>query len=154
MAMYIQVFIDGAARNQGTDIPNEAACAVVIYNKKKEIVRFARGLGEVTNNEAEYAALIDALLICSMTDFPRPIIYTDSQVVYNHTKGIWPCKSPNLLPFYLTVREIQEEYAFDIVLVPREKVFAPDNMCNVFLDKLELEREKLKLTLKSTEKES
>jgi ribonuclease HI len=151
MAMYIQVFIDGAARNQGDERPNEAASACVIYNKKKEIVRWVRGLGPVSNNVAEYSALIDALLICSMTDFPRPIIYTDSQVVYKHAKGIWRCRKPDLLPFYMTMKEIQDEYAFDIVWVPREKVFAPDRLCNTFLDKLELERENMKLTLKNVE---
>jgi ribonuclease HI len=151
MSDYIQCFIDGAARNQGNDLPNEAAAAVVIFNNRKEIARFVRGLGPVSNNVAEFEALIAALLMCSMISLPRPVIYTDSQVVVNHVKGKWKCKSPELLPFYMTMREIQDNYGFDIVHVSRDKVFMPDHLCNLFLDEIAEEREKLKLYSRQAE---
>lgn len=142
---YCQGFIDGAARNQGSNKPNVSACACVIYKNKKEVVRFARPLGSRTNNEAEYQALIDCLLICSMSDFYRPIIYSDSALVVNHTKGIWKCRSEELLSYYLTVAEIQSEYLFDIIQVPRKKVWLPDQLCNMALDKFEEQKALLKL---------
>jgi len=144
-ASYIQAFIDGATRNQGTGRKTDSACACVIYHNRKEVVRFARPIGSRTNNAAEYEALIQCLLICSMSDFNRPIIYSDSAVVVNHTKGIWKCRSEDLLPYYMTVKQLQEENPFDIVQVPRDKVWLPDRLCNEALDQLEEQRNLLKL---------
>lgn len=143
MAHYITAFIDGAARSQGSGRRTEGAAACVVYRNKKEIARFARGLGPVTNNYAEYTALIDVLLICAMMDVPSPIIYCDSLVVVNHVKGIWQCKSHDLLPLYLTVKDLQENYSFEIFHVSRKVVFVPDHMCNVLLDNLAAERQRI-----------
>lgn len=143
--MHIEVFIDGAARNNGIpDKKNDAACAVMIYRNRKEIVRFARGLGNQSNNEAEYEALIAALLICSMSDFAAPNIYSDSSVVVNQVNGIWKCRSPHLYPLWMTVKVIQEEYPFHLIQVPRSKVKGADLLCNAFLDTLEASRTKIK----------
>jgi ribonuclease HI len=144
-ASYIQCFIDGAARNQGSAKLTDAACACVIFKNRKEIARYARPLGARTNNAAEYEALITCLLMCSMSDFNRPIIFSDSAVVVNHTKGIWKCRSEELLPYYLAVQAIKNEYVFDIVQVPRDKVWLPDKLCNIALDDLEKERSLLRL---------
>jgi len=56
----IEVIIDGAARGQGARgvTKGNASCAVIIFNKKKPVAQYARGLGRRTNNEAEYEALI------------------------------------------------------------------------------------------------
>lgn len=142
---YIQCFIDGAARGQGTAAPTSAACACVVYKNKKELVRFARPLGSKTNNEAEYEALIQCLLICIGYDFPRPIIYSDSALVVNQTKGTWGLRTESLLPYFLTVQEIQSEYQFDIIQVPRAKVWLPDELCNLAIDNLEKQKAALKL---------
>lgn len=140
---YVQVFVDGAARYQGSEKPNEAACAVVITRNKKTLAQFAQGLGNVSNNHAEYQALISGLLICSMANFPMPIIYSDSLVVVNHTNDVWKCTSHELLPLYITVKEIQAEFGFTLVHAPRSKVFMADHLCNVMLDKIDDERKKI-----------
>lgn len=130
--MYVEAFIDGAARENGNKY--RAACAVVVYDKKKEVARFTRLLGNRTNNEAEYEALINALLILSMSGYQDPIIYSDSAVVVNQVNGKWNIKAPSLIPCYITVKEIQEEYNFRLIQVPRKQVFIPDELCNKILD--------------------
>jgi ribonuclease HI len=144
--LYTEVFIDGASRNNGVvGREIEAACACVIYKNRKEVVRFARGLGSRTNNEAEYEALLAALLLLVMSDLSRPIIYSDSAVVVNQVKGLWACRAPGLLPLYLSVKEIEQQYPFDLRQVSRNRVFLPDELCNQFLDQLEAEKQILKL---------
>lgn len=135
--MTIEVFCDGASRGQGQKKIGEASCAVVVYKKKSKVVQFARGLGPRTNNEAEYEAVITALLICSMSDFVDPIIYTDSAVVANHVNKKWKCKNPSLLPLLMTIEEIKSEYRFRLLQVPRNLVWEPDALANKFLDQLE-----------------
>lgn len=136
--MLIQVYCDGASRGQGQGGMGEAACAVVIYKNHREVVRFARGLGKRTNNEAEYEAVIAALLMCSSDpDYKDPIIYSDSAVVVNHVIGKWECKNDALLPLLMTVKEIQSEYRFRIQQVPRKEVHEADSLAKQFLDQLD-----------------
>jgi len=138
--MTIEVFIDGASRGVGSGVKashGEAACAVVIYKKQRKIAEFARPLGMRTNNEAEYEALISALLICSMsTEIDDPIIYSDSAVVVNQVNGKWKCTTKGLIPLLMSVNIIKNEYRFRLIQVPRDYVRAPDSLVNACLDQL------------------
>jgi len=135
--VYIEVFVDGASRGNGqVGGLGESSCAVVIYKNRKEIVRYARGLGRRTNNEAEYEAVITALLICVMSNFPDPIIYSDSLVVVNQINGKWKCQTDNLLPLLLSVNEIKDNFRFRIQHVSRDLVGEADFLAKKFLDNL------------------
>jgi ribonuclease HI len=134
--MNIEVFCDGASRGQGQKRVGEAACATVVYKNRKKVAQFARGLGARTNNEAEYEAVIAGLLICAMSDFKDPIIYTDSSVVANHINGKWKCKNASLVPLLMTIEDIRDEYPFRVLQVPRSFVWEPDALANQFLDQL------------------
>lgn len=139
--MNIEVFCDGASRGQGQKKFGEASCAAVVYKNKKKVAQFARGLGARTNNEAEYEAVITSLLICTMSDFVDPIIYTDSAVVANHVNQKWVCKNPALLPLLMTIEEIKSEYRFRLIQVPRSAVAEADHLANQFLNQLDLRKE-------------
>lgn len=151
--MLIEVFVDGAARGQGSGAKpsvGEAACAVIVYKNRKKIAEYARPLGMRTNNEAEYEALIAGLLICSMsTEILDPIIYSDSSVVVNQVGGIWECRNKNLIPLLMSVNIIKDAYRFKLEQVPRRLVYEADTLVNTCLDELQAYREKLsKLTKK------
>jgi ribonuclease HI len=135
--MNIEVFCDGASRGQGQKSVLEASCAAVVYKNRKKVAQFARGLGSRTNNEAEYEAVIAGLLICSMSDFKDPIIYTDSAVIANQINGKWRCKNESLVPLLMTIEDIREEYPFRVVQVDRSFVWEPDFLANQFLDQLQ-----------------
>lgn len=143
--MNIEVFCDGASRGQGQKRFGEAACAAVVYKNRKKVAQFARGLGARTNNEAEYEAVIAALLICSMSDFLDPIIYTDSAVVANHINGKWECKNSALVPLLMTIEDIREEYSFRVVQVDRSFVWEADYLANTFLDELKYRKDSLRV---------
>ena len=118
----------------------EAACGVIIKKNGKEIARFARGLGKRTNNEAEYEAVICALLVCSIADLPNPILYSDSLLVINQVTGKWKCNTEALRPLLKTIHEIQKEYKFRLVKVPRNYVREADNLAKQFLNELAQEK--------------
>lgn len=134
--MNIEVFCDGASRGQGQKRVGEASCAAVVYKNRKKVAQFARGLGPRSNNEAEYEAVIAALLICSMSDFLDPIIYTDSAVVANHINGKWVCRNSSLIPLLMTIEDIKQEYPFRVLQVDRSFVWEADFLANEFLDQL------------------
>lgn len=133
--MYVEAFIDGASRKKENEDIRHAACAAVIYNKRKEVLRLVRLLGNRDHNEAEYEALILCLSLLWGSGFVSPIIYSDSAVVVNQVNGKWEVKSPKLIPYHLTVMEIKAEFDFRLEQVPRTKVFIPDELCNNILDK-------------------
>jgi len=135
--MYVEAFIDGASRKP-LNGSRKAACSVVAYNKKQEIVRFVRLLGDRDHNEAEYEALVSCLSILSMSGFANPVIYCDSAVVVNQVNKKWEVKSPKLIPYYITINNyIKPVYDFRLFQVPRSKVYIPDEMCNRALDEEE-----------------
>lgn len=134
--MYVEAFVDGASRKP-VEGPRRAACAVVIYNKKQEIVRFNRLLGDRDHNEAEYEALLTCLLLLSNSGFSNPVIYSDSAIVVNQINKKWEVKSPKLIPYYINITKIKSVYDFRLMQVPRSKVFIPDELCNQILDEEE-----------------
>jgi len=144
--MLIEVVCDGAARGQGQQKTGEAACGIVVYKNKKEIAKYARGLGKRTNNEAEYEAVITGLLICSMAQLNDPIIYSDSAVVVNQVNGKWQCKNDNLFTLLKSIRIIQEQFRFRIQHVPRAFVHEADKLANIFLN--ELQKDKIANSIK------
>lgn len=135
----IEVFCDGASRGTGVNgAVGDAAIGVAIYKNQKMIGQYARGLGKRTNNEAEYEAVIHAILLCWAADLPDPIIYSDSLVVCNHINKEWECNE-SLLPLLLSVRELQQTFRFRVQHVPRASVWEADALANLFLDQLKLE---------------
>lgn len=141
--MLVEVFVDGGCRGNGQRKTGESACAAVIYKNRQKIAQFARGLGKRTNNEAEYEGIITGLLMCSMAELYDPIIYSDSAVAVNHINGKWFCSDNAMLPLLLSVRQIQEEFRFRVMQVPRNLVWEPDGLCNKFLDELEETRRRI-----------
>lgn len=136
-------FVDGASRGQGVKGEDpRAACAFVAYEKRKRIAQFARTLGARTNNEAEYEALIMALLVARSGGYTDPVVYSDSKLVVKQVEGLWKCKTPNLVPLLHSVKMLQEDYRFKLVHVDRSFVHEADHLANVCLDKLYGKRKK------------
>lgn len=134
----IQAYCDGASRGHGQteDKLGEASFGVVVFENHKEVLRYGRGLGRRTNNEAEYEAVLCAVLMCAMADLPDPIVYSDSMLVVNHINDVSICKTPSLIPLYHSVKLLQEEFPFTIQHVPRRSVWMADEIAKHYLDLL------------------
>lgn len=138
--MFVECFVDGAARGQGVDGDRrgDGACGVKIFANKKLVAQYARGLGRRTNNECEYEAVLLALVMCWSAGLVDPTVYSDSVLVVNQISGAWDCRAEALLPLLYSVREIQAEFRFRILHVPRHAVDGADALVNEFLDNLTL----------------
>ena len=137
--MKIEIFCDGAVRSDGKDRYAAAACAFVMYKNKKQAYSAYRMLSasDVTSNEAEYEAVIFALISAIAMDCHNPIIYTDSATVYNQITHRWACKSPRLVPLLFTIKKIQQTFNFTIQHVSRKYVAIADQLCNEILDEFQ-----------------
>lgn len=147
--MLYECYVDGAARGQGANgaVVGEGAAACVIYENgglkrrgRKQVReprgQYARLLGKVTNNEAEYEAVLLGALMCWAAGFDDPIIYSDSELVVKQINDQWRCNNETLLPLLLSVREIQSVFRFRVMRIPRGHVHNADRMANNMLDML------------------
>ena len=119
-------YIDGASQGN----PGPAGIGIVIKKSKdKEEKQVSKYIGTVTNNVAEYAALIWALQEAVYLGVETIKIYTDSQLLSRQLTGRYKVKSPNISVLYqLAVNLINKIPNFEIEHIKREKNKAADKL--------------------------
>ena len=126
------VWCDGAARGN----PGPAGAGVQITTADGEVVaEIAAGLGETTNNVAEYTAAIRGLERAGELGATDVLLRSDSQLLINQLTGRYRVKSPHLQPLHRRLRELVG--AFERVRfehVPRERNGEADRLANEGVD--------------------
>jgi len=128
----LRLFTDGASRGN----PGNAALGVVIEDEHGMRLRgFHRWLGKMTNNEAEYHALIDGLKAVKDWKPDRVEVYLDSKLVVEQMNGRYRIKAPELVPLHQKASELLREFP-DVTVqhVERAKNRGADALANMSLD--------------------
>jgi ribonuclease HI len=84
-------------------------CGVYIELNGEPELGVAFPLGKVTNNEAEYEAMLKGLAIALAYDPDELVVHSDSQLMVRQISGEYKCKAPELKYFLNTVRGMLEE---------------------------------------------
>lgn len=137
--MYINT--DGGSRGN----PGPAAIGVVFYNSDGMVIhQYKQCIGEGTNNEAEYRAIIQALKILKKSDWfisanlaeKEVICRLDSQLVVEQINGRYKVKKDHLGKFITEIKELLSDINFKIsfTYVPREQNKLADKLVNEALD--------------------
>ncbi len=134
----LKIYTDGGARGN----PGPAACGVIIQNEKGEIVsELSRYIGEATNNQAEYSALILALeeagsiFLKENSSKKHVECYLDSELVVKQLKREYRIKNEGLKPFYVKVIKLISSFdSIKFNYIPREKNKLADKLVNRELD--------------------
>lgn len=131
----IIIYTDGGSRGN----PGPAGIGVVIGEKK-----YAEYIGEATNNEAEYQAIIFALkkakhLIGGAKAKKAEIeIRTDSELAAKQLEGKYKVLDEKIQPLFLKVWNLRLDFgAVSIKLIPREENKEADRLANKALDRQE-----------------
>jgi len=90
--------------------PGPAAIGVRLISPHGDIYDGGRAVGNRTNNEAEYLALICLLHGARKLRAQRIHIRGDSQLVIRQTRGEWSVHSPNLIPLHATAMKLLEGF--------------------------------------------
>lgn len=118
----ITVYIDGLAEPRN---PGIGTFGYVIYNDGKKIKESNGFAGEsVTNNYAEYTALLKALkeLVELGLTMEELIIKSDSRLLVKQMSGIWKVKKGAYIERYKEVNELAKRFAsIKFVWIPREE---------------------------------
>lgn len=140
MNIKITLNTDGGARGN----PGPAAAGAVVKNSRDEIVKTAsRYLGETTNNQAEYRALILGLEAVakanpqiSLADVELTI-KMDSELIVRQMKGEYKVRASDLIDLYLEAKQLSGRFGKAVFThVRREQNTEADALVNQVLDRL------------------
>lgn len=126
---------DGGARGN----PGPGAIGIIVRDDEKILIRYSAKIGKfVTNNIAEYEALIKALELASKITTDELTCFIDSELVVNQLLGKYKVVNHKLLELFLRVQKAQENFKkIKYVHVSREDIFQQiaDELLNDELDK-------------------
>lgn len=108
MSKTFLVWIDGASRGN----PGKAGMGVLIKNEDGEILsKISEYLGDdLTNNQAEYSALVKALKSCLDLGGSVVRVFSDSKLVVNQMIGEYAVKSSNIKHLYEKAKELESKF--------------------------------------------
>ncbi len=126
------LYTDGASRGN----PGPAgAGALIIDEQGATLVERAVYLGEATNNQAEYQALLIGLEEAVRLAPSRLTVRMDSELIVKQLNGQYRVRNRDLLPFYTRAQKLLERLAeFSIVHIPREQNGRADHLANQAID--------------------
>ena len=99
------------------------------------MAEIAEGIGEATNNVAEYTAAIEGLALAERLGAKTVTVRSDSQLLVNQLTGRYRVKTPHLQPLHRRVRNLVA--SFDRVSfehVRREMNREADRLANEGVD--------------------
>jgi ribonuclease HI len=135
----IIIYTDGASRGN----PGKASIGVVFCNEKEQIIKeYSEFLGDkLTNNEAEYRAVIFALSKFK-TLFGKEIaknseveIRSDSELMVKQLTGQYKLINENIQRFFIEIWNLKLDFlGVKFKQIPREKNKDADRLANQALD--------------------
>lgn len=98
---------DGGARGN----PGLGAIGIIVRKEGEILTKYSAKIGKlVTNNVAEYEALIKALELASKYKDKEITCYLDSELVVKQLLGKYKVRNPKLLELFLEVQKLQEKF--------------------------------------------
>ena len=130
----IKIYSDGGARGN----PGKAGAGVVIYNQNHQIIKkIAHYLGEMTNNQAEYQAVIIGLdFVLKMSKNVSIECFLDSELIVEQLNQRYKIKNEGLKQLFWKVREQVMKLGGRVSFsyIPREKNREADKLVNLAID--------------------
>ena len=125
----VVIHIDGGARGN----PGPAGAGVVVQSADDGTILFEGGyyLGRVTNNVAEYRALLEALARAKALGAGDVEVRSDSELLVRQMNGEYRVKSAGLKPLFERAQAMGRDFhRCRVVHVPREANRDADRLAN------------------------
>ena len=129
----LTIHTDGASRGN----PGAAAFAYVIAGVGEEDVEEGGCLGRMTNNQAEYTALVKSLEhALELVPEARIVLHSDSELMVKQMRGEYRVKNEELRPLYEQASALVARFKAGVTFrhVRRGDNSRADALCNQALD--------------------
>jgi len=128
----VRIFVDGASRHN----PGPAGAGIYITHTDETLCKVGYYLGNKTNNQAEYLAVLIALLIVQpelnkrqLTN-PHFVITSDSQLLVRQMSGQYRVKNPGIAQIKRVIDELLRNRSYEFRHVLRENNTMADKLAN------------------------
>ena len=127
------IYTDGGARGN----PGPGGIGAVIYDaNKKKLAEVSEHVGHVTNNQAEYKAVIAALEKAKELGAEELEFYLDSELVVKQLKREYKVKNQDLAPLFLKIYNLEMGFKkISFKHIPREMNKEADALANKAMDR-------------------
>lgn len=127
------IYTDGGARNN----PGPAGIGAVLMDKNRKIIfEISEYIGEATNNQAEYRAVIAALQKARELGAEELEFYLDSELVVKQLNREYRVKDRDLAPLFLQIHNLSLDFKKIIFChIPREENEEADRLVNLAIDR-------------------
>lgn len=132
MSSTLTIHTDGAARGN----PGPAAFAFTIARAGAPLIEEKGCLGTMTNNQAEYIALVRALEHATRLGTHHPLrVLSDSELMVKQMRGEYKVKDEGLRTLYEQARELWDRFDDATIRhIRRAENSNADRLCNEALD--------------------
>lgn len=124
--------VDGGSRGN----PGPGAAAIVLRDPAGEVVASGGSfLGEVTNNVAEYEALLWGMRVAQELGARRLLLRADSELVVRQMRGEYRVRNEGLRPLFLEAQKLRRGFdQVEFEHVRRDENAEADALVNAALD--------------------
>ena len=110
-----ELYVDGAANQRGSGVG-----LVLVSPEKITIEKSLRLSFSVTNNEAEYEALLMGMMMVQKMGGKAVKVFSDSKLVVGQVRGDLEARDSRMQEYLCQIRSIQENFEiFDLSHIPR-----------------------------------
>lgn len=128
----LQIYTDGGARGN----PGPSGIGVVIWDDNNLVGRHSKFIGEATNNQAEYQAVILGLEQAKKLGAKEIDVFLDSELVANQLNRKYKVKDSDLAPLFIKIWNLSLGFKrITYRHIPREKNKEADKLVNEAINK-------------------
>ena len=130
-------YIDGCSRGN----PGHAGVGILLLDGSRSVHKeIWEYIGEATNNQAEYKALLTLLKeVTSQPEYSslkRITIHSDSELLVKQMRGEYKIRNKGLIKLHLEARKMLRgaKFKIEFVKIPREENKEADQLANLAVD--------------------
>lgn len=129
--MLLTIFSDGGSRGN----PGHSGIGVVIKKEGENIAKISKYIGETTNNQAEYQAVLAGLKKAISLGGTEILCYLDSELIVKQMNGEYKVKNPGLIPLFLEINKLRSQFKqIKFTHIKRELNKEADKLANLAMD--------------------
>lgn len=129
--MNAKLYTDGGARGN----PGPAGIGYVLIKTEAAVIEYGEYIGEATNNQAEYKALLAGLARAQREGVRAIDCFLDSELVVRQLNGQYRVKNPDLVQLVSDVKKIANIFTtVSFTHIPRAENAKADALVNTAID--------------------